>query len=168
VPATSASIGNSHAQIHVPGHSCIVARPCGRHVRRQRAAGKALDAKQRDQVICSVIWACRRTSRRQQGNWVGLDVDICKALRLPCSVTRKVKWVPLKRAAHHSADRAKSTSCPATTFTLTRDASLGLFITAVTYYDGQGFIVPKNPNHQRQAAQERRSACSPAPRPRRT
>jgi general L-amino acid transport system substrate-binding protein len=30
-----------------------------------------------------------------------------------------------------------------TTFTLTRDASLGLFMTAVTYYDGQGFIVPK-------------------------
>ena len=29
-----------------------------------------------------------------------------------------------------------------TTFTLTRDASLGLHMTAVTYYDGQGFIVP--------------------------
>ena len=29
-----------------------------------------------------------------------------------------------------------------TTFTLTRDASLGLHQTAVTYYDGQGFMVP--------------------------
>lgn len=29
-----------------------------------------------------------------------------------------------------------------TTFTLTRDASLGLVQTAVTYYDGQGFMVP--------------------------
>jgi len=29
-----------------------------------------------------------------------------------------------------------------TTFTLTRDASLGLNQTAVTYYDGQGFMVP--------------------------
>jgi general L-amino acid transport system substrate-binding protein len=29
-----------------------------------------------------------------------------------------------------------------TTFTLTRDASLGLHDTAVTYYDGQGFMVP--------------------------
>ena len=29
-----------------------------------------------------------------------------------------------------------------TTFTLTRDASLGLSTTAVTYYDGQGFMVP--------------------------
>ena len=30
-----------------------------------------------------------------------------------------------------------------TTWTLTRDASLGLHFTGVTYYDGQGFMVPK-------------------------
>ena len=30
-----------------------------------------------------------------------------------------------------------------TTWTLTRDASLGLEFTGVTYYDGQGFMVPK-------------------------
>jgi general L-amino acid transport system substrate-binding protein len=30
-----------------------------------------------------------------------------------------------------------------TTWTLTRDASLGLNFTGVTYYDGQGFMVPK-------------------------
>ena len=29
-----------------------------------------------------------------------------------------------------------------TTWTLTRDASLGLHFTGVTYYDGQGFMVP--------------------------
>jgi general L-amino acid transport system substrate-binding protein len=39
----------------------------------------------------------------------------------------------------------KSTCSPRnTTFTLTRDVSLGLHDTVVTYYDGQGFIVPKS------------------------
>jgi general L-amino acid transport system substrate-binding protein len=33
-----------------------------------------------------------------------------------------------------------------TTFTLTRDASLGLHQTAVTYYDGQGFMAPVKAN----------------------
>ena len=31
-----------------------------------------------------------------------------------------------------------------TTWTLTRDASLGMMFTGVTYYDGQGFMVPKS------------------------
>jgi general L-amino acid transport system substrate-binding protein len=33
-----------------------------------------------------------------------------------------------------------------TTWTLTRDASLGLHFAAVTYYDGQGFMVPRKLN----------------------
>ena len=43
-----------------------------------------------------------------------------------------------------------------TTWTLTRDASLGLHFTGVTYYDGQGFMVPKkSQDHERQAAEGR-------------
>ena len=33
-----------------------------------------------------------------------------------------------------------------TTITMTRDTSLGLDFTGVTYYDGQGFMVPKKLN----------------------
>jgi general L-amino acid transport system substrate-binding protein len=33
-----------------------------------------------------------------------------------------------------------------TTWTLTRDASLGLLFTGINFYDGQGFIVPKSRN----------------------
>ena len=53
-----------------------------------------------------------------QGRWTGLDVDLCKAL-------------------------AAAIFARNTTWTSSRDTSLGLNFTAVNYYDGQGFIVRK-------------------------
>jgi len=45
-------------------------------------AGKTLDAiKQRDQVVCGVNTGLAGFSAADsQGNWTGLDVDICKAI----------------------------------------------------------------------------------------
>ena len=57
----------------------------------------------------------------------------------------KVKWVPLNAQQRFTALQSGEIDILSrnTTFTLTRDASLGLNATAVTYYDGQGFMVPK-------------------------
>ncbi len=111
-------------------------------------AGKTLDAvKQRDQVVCGVNTGLAGFSAADsQGNWVGLDVDICKALAAAVlGDAKKVKWVPLNAQQRFTALQSGEVDILSrnTTFTLTRDASLGLFMTAVTYYDGQGFIVPK-------------------------
>ncbi|HQR10619.1 MAG TPA: amino acid ABC transporter substrate-binding protein [Casimicrobiaceae bacterium] len=111
-------------------------------------AGKTLDAiKQRDQVVCGVNTGLAGFSAADsQGNWVGLDVDVCKAIAAAVlGDARKVKWVPLNAQQRFTALQSGEVDILSrnTTFTLTRDASLGLFITAVTYYDGQGFIVPK-------------------------
>jgi general L-amino acid transport system substrate-binding protein len=111
-------------------------------------AGKTLDAiKQRDQVVCGVNTGLAGFSAADsQGNWVGLDVDICKAIAAAVlGDAKKVKWVPLNAQQRFTALQSGEVDILSrnTTFTLTRDASLGLNMTVVTYYDGQGFIVPK-------------------------
>jgi len=111
-------------------------------------AGKTLDAiKQRDQVVCGVNTGLAGFSAADsQGNWNGLDVDICKAIAAAVlGDAKKVKWVPLNAQQRFTALQSGEVDILSrnTTFTLTRDASLGLYDTVVTYYDGQGFIVPK-------------------------
>jgi len=111
-------------------------------------AGKTLDGiKQRGQVICGVNPGLAGFGAADsQGNWAGLDVDICRAIAASVlSDPAKVKWVPLNAQQRFTALQSGEIDILSrnTTFTLTRDASLGLNSTAVTYYDGQGFMVPK-------------------------
>ena len=79
------------------------------------------------------------------GNWSGLDADFCKALAaVILNDASKVKWVPLNSQQRLPALQSGEIDVLSrnTTFTLTRDASLGLHITSPLYYDGQGFMVP--------------------------
>ena len=111
-------------------------------------AGKTLDAvRQRAQVVCGVSTGVVGVSAADsQGNWTGLDVDICRAIAAATlGDASKVKFVPLTSQARFTALQSGEIDILSrnTTWTLTRDASLGLVFTGVTYYDGQGFIVPK-------------------------
>jgi general L-amino acid transport system substrate-binding protein len=79
------------------------------------------------------------------GKWSGLDIDVCRAIAAAVlSDGEKVKYVPLNAQARFTALQSGEIDILSrnTTFTLTRDASLGLHQTAITYYDGQGFMVP--------------------------
>jgi general L-amino acid transport system substrate-binding protein len=110
-------------------------------------AGKTLDAiKQRGAVVCGVNTGLAGFSAADsQGNWTGLDVDVCKAIAAAVlSDPGKVKWVPLTAQARFTALQSGEVDILSrnTTWTLTRDASLGLDFVGVTYYDGQGFMVP--------------------------
>ncbi len=110
-------------------------------------AGKTVDAiKARGQVICGVNTGLAGFSAADSnGKWTGLDVDICRAVAAATlGDGEKVKYVPLNAQARFTALQSGEVDVLSrnTTFTLTRDASLGLSQTAVTYYDGQGFMVP--------------------------
>ncbi|HVE89845.1 MAG TPA: amino acid ABC transporter substrate-binding protein [Burkholderiaceae bacterium] len=111
-------------------------------------AGKTLDAiKQRGALVCGVNTGLAGFSAADsQGNWTGLDADICKAIAAAVlSDANKVKWVPLTAQARFTALQSGEVDILSrnTTWTLTRDASLGLDFLAVTYYDGQGFMVTR-------------------------
>lgn len=110
-------------------------------------AGKTLDAiKARGQVVCGVNTGLAGFSQADSsGNWSGLDADICKAIAAATlGDATKVKWVPLSAQARFTALQSGEVDVLSrnTTFTLTRDGSLGLSLTTPTYYDGQGFMVP--------------------------
>jgi general L-amino acid transport system substrate-binding protein len=109
-------------------------------------AGKTIDAiKARGQLICGVNTGLAGFSAADSsGNWTGLDVDICKAVAAALlSDASKVKYVPLNAQQRFTALQSGEVDMLSrnTTFTLSRDASLGLSMTAPTYYDGQGFMV---------------------------
>jgi general L-amino acid transport system substrate-binding protein len=110
-------------------------------------AGKTLDAiKARGSVVCGVNTGLAGFSAADsQGNWTGLDVDICRAVAAAVlGDGNKVKFVPLNAQQRFTALQSGEIDILSrnTTWTLTRDASLGLFFTGTTYYDGQGFMVP--------------------------
>ena len=111
-------------------------------------AGKTLDTvKSRGQLVCGVHTGLAGFSAGDStGKWSGLDVDVCRAVAaVVLGDAEKIKYVPLTAQQRFTALQSGEIDLLSrnTTFTLTRDASLGLNQTVVTYYDGQGFIVPK-------------------------
>lgn len=114
-------------------------------------AGKTLDTiKQRGQLVCGVSTGVAGFSQADSsGNWSGLDVDTCRAVAAAVlGDAKKVKWVPLTTAQRLTALQSGEIDVlsRATTWTLSRDASLGLQFTGVNYYDGQAFMVPVKSN----------------------
>ena len=81
-----------------------------------------------------------------QGRWTGLDVDLCRALAAAIfNDPNKVKFVPLTAKDRFTALQSGEVDLLArnTTWTSSRDTTLGLNFTAVNYFDGQGFMVRK-------------------------
>jgi general L-amino acid transport system substrate-binding protein len=110
-------------------------------------AGKTLDAiKARGQLVCGVSSGVAGFSQADSaGQWSGLDVDICRAIAASIlGDGAKVKWVPLVSQQRFAALQSGEIDILSrnTTWTLTRDASLGLSFVGIAYYDGQAFMVP--------------------------
>lgn len=82
-----------------------------------------------------------------KGNWTGLDVDVCRAIAAAVlNDPAKVKFVPLSAKDRFTALQSGEIDVLSrnTTWTLSRDTSLGVNFTGVTYYDGQGFLIRKS------------------------
>ncbi len=81
-----------------------------------------------------------------QGNWTGLDVDVCRAIAAAIfDDPSKIKFVPLSAKDRFTALQSGEVDVLVrnSTWTMSRDTSLGLNFTGVNYYDGQGFMVRK-------------------------
>ena len=87
------------------------------------------------------------SSPDDKGNWTGLDVDVCRAVAAAVfNDPSKIKFVPLSSKDRFTALQSGEIDVLSrtTTWTLSRDTSLGANFTGVTYYDGQGFLVKKS------------------------
>ena len=80
-------------------------------------------------------------------NWNGIDVDVCRAIAAAVlGDAKKVKFTPLTAKERFTALQSGEIDVLSrnTTWTHTRDTSLGLNFAGVHYYDGQGFLVTKS------------------------
>ncbi len=81
------------------------------------------------------------------GNWSGVDVDVCRAVAAAVlGDANKVKFTPLSAKERFTALTSGEIDILSrnTTWTLSRDADIGLTFVGVNFYDGQGFMVRKD------------------------
>ena len=84
-----------------------------------------------------------------KGIWKGIDVDLCRAVAAAVFGDHsKVRYTPLTAQQRFTALQSGEVDVLArnTTWTVTRDTSLGLNFVGVNYYDGQGFMVHRRLN----------------------
>ncbi|WP_111637954.1 amino acid ABC transporter substrate-binding protein [Marinomonas shanghaiensis] len=112
------------------------------------AAATLDDVKAKGFVQCGVSQGVPGFSNADSnGDWSGIDVDACRATAAAIfGDAQKVKFTPLSAKERFTALQSGEIDILArnTTWTYTRDASLGLDFTAVNFYDGQGFMVRKD------------------------
>jgi len=103
--------------------------------------------KQRGSLVCGVSAGLPGFSNPDdRGNWTGLDVDLCRAIAAAIfNDATKVKFSPLSSKDRFTALQSGEVDLLSrnSTWTSSRDTSLGLNFAGVNYYDGQGFMVRK-------------------------
>jgi general L-amino acid transport system substrate-binding protein len=111
-------------------------------------AQSTLDAvKSKGYVQCGVNTGLAGFSQPDsRGVWKGIDVDACRAVAAAVfGDASKVRYTPLTAQQRFTALQSGEIDVLSrnTTWTITRDTSLGLNFVGTNYYDGQGFMVPK-------------------------
>lgn len=103
--------------------------------------------KERGNLVCGVSQGLPGFSNPDdKGTWTGIDVDLCRAIAAAIfNDATKVKYTPLSAKDRFTALQSGEIDVLSrnSTWTLSRDTSLGLNFAAVNYYDGQGFMVRK-------------------------
>jgi general L-amino acid transport system substrate-binding protein len=110
--------------------------------------------KDRGELVCGVSQGIYGFSSQGSGSgspsaWSGFDVDFCRALAAAIfNDSGKVKFVSLSAAERFAPLQSGAIDVLSrnSTWTISREAQLGLAFAAVTYYDGQGFMVRRSRN----------------------
>ncbi|MFT6916732.1 MAG: general L-amino acid transport system substrate-binding protein [Motiliproteus sp.] len=112
-----------------------------------QAASTLESVKDKGYVQCGVSTGLAGfSSPDEEGNWQGMDVDVCRAIAAATlGDATKVKFIPLTAKERFTALQSGEIDVLSrnTTWTQTRDTTLGLNFAGVNYYDGQGFMVKK-------------------------
>jgi len=131
--------------------SAALAAPAMAQNQSQGLRGPTLDAvRARGQLVCGVNTALPGFSAPDsQGNWRGLDVDMCRAIAAAIfNDPAKARFVPTTAPQRFVALQSGEIDVLTrnATQTYARDVSLGMHMAGVNFYDGQGFIVKKSAN----------------------
>jgi general L-amino acid transport system substrate-binding protein len=111
-------------------------------------AGTLSEVRSRGELRCGVNTGLAGFAAPDDaGQWRGIDADFCRAVAAAIFGSgEKVKFVPLNAKERFTALQSGEVDLLSrnTTWTMSRDTSLGLTFTGVMYYDGQGFMVRKS------------------------
>jgi general L-amino acid transport system substrate-binding protein len=109
-------------------------------------AGTLDDVRSRDKLICGVSEGLPGFSEKDgSGVWRGFDVDFCKAVAAAVlGDTAKIEYVPLSADVRFNAltDRRIDLLSRNSTWTMSRELELGIEFAGISYFDGQGFLIP--------------------------
>jgi len=111
------------------------------------AAGTLDDVKARDKLNCGVTTGLVGfAAPNASGEWEGFDVAVCRAVAAAVlGDSSKIEFVPTTGKTRFTALASGEIDMLArnTTWTFSRDVDLKFEFIGVNYYDGQGFMVPK-------------------------
>lgn len=113
------------------------------------ASAQTLKAvKERGTLNCGVSQGLLGFSSMDDKNaWTGFDVDFCRAVAAAIfGDPSKVTFMPLDAASRFEALQSSKIDVLSrnSTWTMSRESSLGLMFAGVAYYDGQGFLVRRD------------------------
>jgi len=101
--------------------------------------------KERGTLNCGVGQGLLGFSSQDENNdWTGFDVDICRAIAAAIfDDPAKVTFLPLDASTRFAALQSSKIDVLSrnSTWTMSRESSLGLMFAGVAYYDGQGFLL---------------------------
>lgn len=123
-----------------------LALPLAAKAQAPAGAANTFDAvRARGNLVCGVNTGIAGFAQPDsQGVWRGFDADYCRAVAAAIfGDPNKVRFVPTTAQVRFTALQSGEVDMLArnTTWTLSRDTSLGLDFTAINFYDGQGFMV---------------------------
>jgi general L-amino acid transport system substrate-binding protein len=113
------------------------------------ACAQTLNAvKARGMLNCGVSQGLLGFSSMDDKNvWTGFDVDFCRAVAAAIfGDPSKVAFIPLDATVRFSALQSNKIDVLSrnSTWTMSRESSLGLMFAGVAYYDGQGFLLRRD------------------------
>ena len=112
----------------------------------EKEVGLLQTVKERGYLVCGVNAGLPGfASEDDEGNWSGLDVDFCRAVSAAVfGDADKVEYLGLNSAQRFPTLASGSIDILSrnTTWTISRDVNLMFEFAGVSYYDGQGFLVP--------------------------
>jgi general L-amino acid transport system substrate-binding protein len=106
------------------------------------------DVKARGSLVCGVNEGLFGFSAQDDaGVWTGFDADFCRAVAAAIfDDADKVEFVPMPLADRFTSLRDGEIDILSrnSTWTMGRETEFGLTFAGVTYYDGQGFMLPRS------------------------
>ena len=116
---------------------------------QQALAGQTLQrVKERGKLVCGVHpGTIGFSTANETKDWSGFDVDYCRAVAAAVlGSAAQVTFVPLDAKSRFTALQSGEVDLLSrrSTWTMTRDTSIGLSFAATNFHDGQGFMVRRS------------------------